>query len=214
MARLELRTLPLTLETRNDSDTLELRGHAAVCNSLSEDLGGFYEEIAPGAFKDALLKSDVRALFNHDPNFVLGRQSAGTLKVSEDEKGLYSEIFPPDTTWARDLLSSIKRRDIREMSFGFIVARSTWSERSVDSKIILVRTITEFEEIFDVSPVTYPAYGATSISERSMPEYRSISEIRSEYNPAPTLRRHINIMRRRLDLITKEDMKYDFAGKN
>lgn len=192
----EIRTLPLTLEVRNDT-TPELRGYAALFNTRSADLGGFVEEIAPGAFKKALPKSDIRALFNHDANYVLGRQSAGTLLASEDDLGLSTIITPPDTGWARDLLISIKRRDIREMSFAFVVANATWEDRAGQ----LVRTILEFEELFDVSPVTYPAYGDTTISCRS--EFRSMDEIRSDYTPVLPLRRSIDIMRRRLNLLTK-----------
>ena len=86
----------LTIETRDDSKRI-IRGHAAVFNQLSEDLGGFHEQIMPGTFAEAIERDDVRALFNHDANFVLGRAVSKTLRLSEDARGLAIEIDPPDT---------------------------------------------------------------------------------------------------------------------
>ena len=140
----------------------KIAGHAAVFNSLSEELWGFRERIAPGAFAPALGKSDIRALLNHDPNFVLGRTKNGTLRVREDETGLAVEIDPPETRWADDLLISIGRGDISQMSFAFRVGEESWE--TVDG--IDIRTILSFDEIFDVSPVTYPAYPETDVSLR------------------------------------------------
>jgi HK97 family phage prohead protease len=145
-----------------DGGRKKIAGHAAVFNSLSEDLWGFREKIAPGAFKNALANSDVRALLNHDPNFVLGRMKNGTLRVREDEAGLAVEIDPPETGWANDLLVSIGRGDISQMSFAFRVGEDSWE--TVDG--INIRTILSFDEIFDASPVTYPAYPDTNVSLR------------------------------------------------
>ncbi len=144
----------------------KIAGHAAVFNSLSEDLWGFRERIAPGAFKNALAKSDIRALLNHDPNFVLGRIKNGTLRVQEDETGLAVEIDPPETRWADDLLVSIGRGDISQMSFAFRVGEDSWE--TVDG--LNIRTILSFDEIYDVSPVTYPAYPETDVTLRAMPD--------------------------------------------
>src|SRR5689334_6799914 len=113
MLEMERRFVPATeLRVASDSNTKKLCGYASVFNSASQDLGGFTEIIKPGAFRDAIPRSDIRSLFNHDPNFVLGRMKAGTLQVSEDQKGLYSETTPPDCQWARDLMVSIDRGDI------------------------------------------------------------------------------------------------------
>jgi uncharacterized protein len=138
-------------------------GHAAVFNSLSEMLWGFREIIAPGAFGAAIAKSDVRALLNHEPSFVLGRKKNGTLKLWEDERGLAIDIDPPETGWAGDLLVSIGRGDIDQMSFGFTVAEDSWDTVDGETR----RTILRVDELFDVSPVTFPAYPETDASLRA-----------------------------------------------
>jgi len=148
-----------------ETNNPKISGYAAVFNSDSENLGGFIERIKPGAFKRALKKSDARALFNHDSNFVLGRQSAGTLKLKEDKNGLHMEIDPPDTQFARDLMVSIERGDIREQSFGFTVSGEEWADTDKD---VAKRTITEVAELFDTSIVTYPAYPDTDVALRSL----------------------------------------------
>lgn len=147
----------------DDGDQPKIRGHAAIFNKLSTDLGGYQEKIKPGAFVNALTISDVRALWNHDPSIVLGRQKSGTLVVQEDEKGLYFEITPP--SWAKNYLETIKRGDVTGASFAFIIAEGgdTWEQKNGEPSI---RTITEIGELFDVSPVAYPAYPHTDVKVR------------------------------------------------
>lgn len=142
---------------------MKIAGYAARFNSVSGDLGGFVEQIAPGAFSRALASSpDVRALFNHDPNFVIGRTTAGTLTLREDSKGLWMEAQPPDTQWARDMATSIARGDINQMSFGFSVPKGgdMWGRQDDGTPLRTLVTV----DLFDVSPVTYPAYDSTSVS--------------------------------------------------
>lgn len=141
-------------------------GHAAVFNQLSEDLGGFRERIAPGAFSKTL-GADVRALFNHDPSMIIGRTTSRTLRLSEDAKGLMVEITPPDTPMARHVVESIRRRDITQMSFGFRTREDTF-ERTDDG---IVRTLLDVE-LFDVSPVTFPAYPQTDAAVRSLEAWK------------------------------------------
>ncbi len=144
-------------------------GYAAVFDKPSEDMG-FIETIRKGAFKKAISKSDARALFNHDTDTLpLGRQSAGTLVLREDDEGLYYEITPPDTQAARDLMTSIDRGDVRESSYGFIVAIDQWDFS--DPKVTR-REIIEIDEIFDVSPVVFAAFNDTSVALRKMEEQR------------------------------------------
>lgn len=141
----------------------KLEGYAARFNVISEDLGGFREQIAPGAFKKSIKADDIRALMNHDANYVLGRSSADTLKLKEDDDGLKVIITPPDTQWARDLVVSIERGDIDQMSFGFRVITDSWEKKDSEN----LRTLQEVN-LIDVSPVTFPAYPQTSIHTRSL----------------------------------------------
>ena len=131
-------------------------GHAAVFNSLSEDLGGFRERIEPGAFDD-VLDNDVRAYFNHAPNFLLGRVSAGTLRLGVDEKGLRYELDIPDTTAGRDLKENMRVGNITQSSFAFTLGRDgdSW-ERNEEGNDI--RIIHKVNRLYDVSPVSLPAY--------------------------------------------------------
>jgi len=153
------------VETREDGSQ-RLIGHAAVFNQLSEDLGGFREQIAPGAFADALESDDVRALWNHNADHILGRNVAGTLRMSEDSRGLAIEIDLPNTTVARDLSVSIERGDVNQMSFGFSV-RPNGQDWAKDDEGRVIRTLKKVR-LFDVSPVTYPAYPQTDIAKRAM----------------------------------------------
>lgn len=166
----------------------KIYGHAAVFDQLSENLGGFFERIAPGAFSTTLQNADIRALFNHDPNFVLGRNKSGTLQLKEDMTGLAIEIDPPETTFAKDLQISMQRGDISQMSFGFRTMNDSWDK--VDGEWI--RTLLEVE-LFDVSPVTYPAYTQTDVAVRSMQKAIELIKPQDGYL--------IDLRRRRLMLI-------------
>lgn len=159
----ETRTFKFKLEARGDDEAPSISGHAAVFNEQA-DIMGFREEIAPGAFSDSIKTDDVRALFNHDPNHVLGRNRAGTLKLHEDRKGLAIEIAPPDTQFSRDLMTSIKRGDIDQMSFGFQVVAEEWREgEDGEPDLRILKEV----RLFDVSPVTFPAYTGTDVAVRS-----------------------------------------------
>jgi hypothetical protein len=169
---IERRTFDLA-ELRLEGDKKPtIRGYAAVFNKFSEDLGGFREKIAPGAFAGAIQGNDVRALFNHDPNYVLGRTKAKTLRLSEDEKGLVIEIDPPDTQFARDLMVSMQRGDISQMSFGFQTIKDNWKKSQGKD---MERTLLEVR-LLDVSPVTFPAYPQTSVAVRDYIKAQKLDE--------------------------------------
>lgn len=158
----------LTIETRADAGEKLIRGHAALFDTLSENLGGFREQVAKGAFA-GVLDDDVRALFNHDPNHILGRTNAGTLSIAVDDTGLRYEIQPPDTQTARDLVTSIDRGDIDQSSFAFTVAEDDWEENEDG---VWIRTILKVRRLYDVSPVTYPAYPDASVGLRSLDHWK------------------------------------------
>ena len=115
----------------------------------------------------------MRALFNHDPNLILGRTTAGTLKLSVDERGLKYSFTAPDTTTGRDLMVSLERGDVSQSSFGFIVEEDDWDE---DENGMTIRTIKKVGRLLDVSPVTYPAYPDAEVGKRSFLNYRTEKE--------------------------------------
>jgi HK97 family phage prohead protease len=147
-------------EFRYDEKEGIITGYAARFNVWSEDLGFFKEKIRAGAFSKTIGESDVRCLFNHNPDLVLGRSKNGTLELSEDNKGLVYSCKLPDTTYARDLQVSIERGDVTQNSFGFTTVKDEWNERGDKRELVEVR-------LFDVSPVTYPAYPQTDVKVRS-----------------------------------------------
>lgn len=143
------------------------KGLAAVYNKLSDNLGGFREKIAPGAF-DGVLDNDVRVLRDHKPGQILGRTSKGTAKISLTSEGLEYTWDDPDTTYSRDLQKSMARGDIDQSSFGFTVDEDDWEE---DEEGRMIRTIKKVRELFDVSPVTFPAYPDATVAKRSLDKY-------------------------------------------
>lgn len=174
----EIRMLPLKELRVNDDETGVIVGHASVFNSWSETLGSlfpFKEIVRKGAFVESIGKDDIRALFNHDPNYVLGRNIANTLSLEEDEMGLLVRITPPNTSWAKDLSESIRRKDISQMSIGFIVEDDSWGTKDG----IDIREIRKVQ-LFDVSPVTFPAYTQTDVGIRAMEEYKEYKSKMSE----------------------------------
>jgi HK97 family phage prohead protease len=150
----------------------QIIGHAAVYNQWSQDLGGFKERVMPGAFTKTLDGGDIRALFNHDPNFILGRQSSGTLELSDEKKGLHWEATPPDTQAIRDqVIGPMTPRnggdvaDLRECSFAFLPVQDEWRAPKLFDGLY-ERDLLEVQ-LFDVSVVTFPAYDQTDVGLRS-----------------------------------------------
>lgn len=155
-----------------DSNPLAIEGYAAKFGKYSQDLGGFKEIIKAGAFSRAIAEGqDVRCLFNHDPNFVLGRTGAKTLTVKEDETGLFYRCELPNTQVARDLHTSIARGDISQCSFSFSAVLQKWTDEQLeaDGPFIATRELQDVD-LFDCSPVTYPAYLDTEVSARALVE--------------------------------------------
>lgn len=149
--------IPEIRVARSDDGQPRLEWYAAVFDSLSEDLWGFREKVGRRAFTKTLQEGDIRALFNHNPDVVLGRNKAGTLDLHVDHAGLLARATPPDTQWARDLLVSVERGDITAGSFGFRVLEDKWEP---NEEFGFIRELKEVQ-LFDVSLVTYPAYPGT-----------------------------------------------------
>lgn len=200
----EVRHFPLTELRVSDPQGDELpaiEGYAAVFNQFSEDLGGFRELVRPGAFAKTIQEHDIRALIQHDPSRVIGRTKNDTLTLKEDIHGLRVKITPPDTSYARDLIESIRRGDIDQMSFGFETVRDEW----LITKDEITRSLMEVK-LFDVSPVTFPAYPQTSVGVRS-----KLVELQQQRDAAPgqaahpaadalQVQGHMDMLRRRLQI--------------
>lgn len=176
---MERRWFATALEVRQKpTGGVILEGHAAVFNKVSRNLGGFVEQVAPDAFAQTLAEGpDVRALFNHDPSLILGRTTAGTVRLATDESGLYYSVDVPDTSVGRDLAISIERGDITQSSFGFYVNRDAWTQTNDGFPLRTLEAVDLNDG--DVSPVTYPAYPQTDSglgeAVRSLAEVRGMS---------------------------------------
>jgi len=199
----ERRYFPAEVRMVGEGNEGRMVGHGAVFNQLSEDLGGFRELIMPGAFSDTL-EEDIRALFNHDPNLILGRTTSRTLRLREDTQGLRYEVDPPDTQYARDLKVSVDRGDVNESSFGFRAIKESW--RHPDESNPLPTRILHKVRLFDVGPVTFPAYPTTPVQVRSKAREMKTSPGGATGGEADDQRAvgRLALMRRRLDLAEKE----------
>lgn len=153
-----LRAVPVLAEQR--ADTTGLSGLAIVFNSLSVDLGGFYERVAPEAVDRTIAEGiDVVQLVDHDVAKPIGRLSAGTLRIRKTPKGLANTVSdPPNTTVGRDTVVSVQRREITSQSFGFNTLADDWE---LDGDLV-VRTLLDMR-VLETSIVLFPAYRTTSI---------------------------------------------------
>jgi HK97 family phage prohead protease len=156
----------LRIETRGLSKVI--RGYAIMFDRMSENLGGFREIIKPEAMDRTLREGiDLRALVDHDTAKPIGRLSAGTLRVQKDQRGLLIEVDPPDTSYAHDIVESIRRRDVTGMSFGFRTIGEDWNDKTDPP----TRSVTDMV-VREVSIVTFPAYPSTEVALRSLAAHR------------------------------------------
>lgn len=176
----ETRFVPIEdLEVRaaEGSGARGIFGTAAVFDRGTVIAGLFEERIAPGAFDDAIKDSDVRGLFNHDPNYPLGRTSAGTMTLAADGKALRYEI--PELPKSRaDVLEAIERRDVTGNSFSFQIEKDSdqeWVDRSKEKKLPL-RIIKRVGRLYDVGPVTFPAYEQTKVAARAVEQAEAMAK--------------------------------------
>ena len=165
----ERRYISPQIEVRMEGDEQVIEGIAAVVNKET-DLGWFTERVAPGAF-DNVMEGDTVALFNHDPNYPLARTNAkdeGKLTLFKTESGDLGYRFKiPNTSIGRDLAENIRTGVVSKSSFAFTIEEEEWDyKRGQDAND--VRTIKKIKRLYDVSPVTYPAYNDTSVAARSL----------------------------------------------
>ena len=184
-----------TVQHRNEGESRTVVGMAALYNSET-DLGWFRERIEPGAFDEAIGRSDVRALFNHDANHLLARTKSGTLELRVTDQGLEYEFDLPNTTTGNDMLEMMQRGDLDQSSFAFTVRKQRWEEeKDNEDNWIYTRVIEEIDQLFDVSPVTYPAYKDTTVALRSFEQHK-LQNKPPKPNAIP-----LSVRKRRADLL-------------
>jgi HK97 family phage prohead protease len=168
----------------DEDGKLQFRGHAAVFDEwaqIGDPQWGFMERVKRGAFRKVLAAgADVRFLINHD-GLPLARTASGTMKLKEDSRGLLVDAELAPTTLAQDLSVLVARGDVSQMSFGFRVGKHEIEEDEDEG--IVKRTITEFSELYDVSPVTFPAYEGTDAGMRAA----ALEELRAAVQTSPDL---------------------------
>lgn len=162
MTEMEKRFVNKTEIRAGENGEKTLVGYAAVFNSVTRIGEWFDEEIAPGAFADTI-KGDVRCLFDHRSNQVLGRTKSGTLRLEEDDHGLRFEVDLPDTQLGRDVATLVERGDVSGMSFDFRAMRQSWDQEAEPPRRLLEKV-----EITEISIVAFPAYEDTEVALRSL----------------------------------------------
>ena len=179
MRETEVRHLPGRVEFRDSGKGVgTLAGYAAVFNKRSQNLGGFIEQVDPGAFNKTLNDGgEVLARYNHEDNYLLGTLGAETLRLAVDGTGLHYEVDLPDTSYGRDIATLAKRGDLSKSSFAFRTISDSWGYTDDD---FLLRTLKEVQ-LLDVAPVVNPAYRDTSTGLRSLADKYGldIEEVRS-----------------------------------
>lgn len=168
-----------------EAESRKVEGYASVFNSRSKDLGGFTEIIDPAAFNGVIERSDVLALLNHDQDrgvLARSRKGVGSLTLTVDERGLHYSFDAPNTALGNELVEGLKRGDISTSSFAFTVAGERW-DKDEDGRY--VRTITQIDKLYDVSPVYNEAYEDTTVALRSLDAIRAEEEaaLRSDVEP-------------------------------
>lgn len=181
---MEHRYIPMEqMATREDGDDLYIEGYFAVFGSNYELWPGATESIAPGAF-DASISDDVRALYNHNSDIVLGRTSAGTMEIKQDSRGLWGRVkINRSDTDAMNAYARIQRGDITGCSFGFDIASQEVDYRD-DGTVHW--TITSVDPLYEISPCTFPAYQDTTVSARK----KDLEEIQRKQREAWKHRAH------------------------
>ncbi|MFF4530037.1 HK97 family phage prohead protease [Streptomyces sp. NPDC001407] len=168
-SEIQRRTAPLPVSLRSAGGVNTISGYAIRFNELSHDLGGFRERVSPSAWNPATARNDVLATFNHNVDNVLGRRSSGTLRLMADAVGVRYEIDIPNTQPGRDVAELIKRGDVIGSSFAFRVNPGGQERASSDDPEtgLPVRVVTSMT-VYELGPVTNPAYPTTTASTRAL----------------------------------------------
>jgi len=174
----EGRPIELRVASNDDGEPTRIQGYVALYNRWSPVYGRFRERIAPGFFDEALSrKADIRLLFNHNPDYLLGRTRSGTLTLRSDEVGLWAEAPVPTGEFLRGLVvEPMKRRDLSGASFSFTLPPEGGQEWRKAEDGVWERTLTQAGEVLDVGPVTFPFYPETEVGVRA--------EVRSQLQSA------------------------------
>jgi HK97 family phage prohead protease len=204
---IERRVVTASIEVRAKDKTKMLVGYGAMFGVRSEDLGGFVEEIAPGAFDESLRGNvDVLARGEHDSRMLLGRRSNGTLRLSIDNVGLRYEVDPPDTTAARDLMTLVERGDVKQSSFAFFIENREDEAWSVTAEGTPLRTLKRVA-LVDVAPVAQPAYLQTTVSARALDTAKGVVQPMKPVKPKPTRATFEEALKRGLFRHLKEEQR-------
>lgn len=167
----ERRFFESPIEVRKEGEDEFFEGTAVRFGSIT-DLGWYTEEIERSAFSE-VMSDDVRGLFNHDPDVVLGRSKSGTMKLVVDERGVHYKIKynPKDPDHVR-VMEKVKRGDVSQSSYAFSIKDMVWEKRDDKDH----RRITKLKRWYDVAPVTYPANTDTEVAARSLESLKKVSE--------------------------------------
>lgn len=184
--KMEERAFPFEVRMETADDSTKIIGAGAVYNKRSQDLGGFFEIIREGAFKNSLEEGrEIKSFYNHDPSMVLGTTaSEPPLVINDDKRGLHYEVEIPDTSYGNDLRENLKRKNVTGSSFSFVATDDNWYK---DDSGATVREIIA-AELFELGPVTNPAYLPTSAQLRSLQdkkdEFESVAAAQKEHREA------------------------------
>jgi uncharacterized protein len=202
---MERRFAELTLRAAGDGNRPVIEGEAAVFDTETTIGSWFREVIRPGAFRAVLSESpDVIGAFNHDWNFVLGRTSAGTLKLEETKTGLrYVIDVNPNDSQAMSVYEKVKRGDVTQSSFAFTVRKESWTQPNDETQSLALREILEVDKLFDVGPVPFAAYPEASAQARSKSEAYQQSGAQAASGDAEELQARHQARLRDLELLER-----------
>lgn len=159
----QVRSAASKFETREEGNELKIEGYFAVFNSIYQIFDDLSESVAPGAFDDTL-GDDIRALINHDSSLVLGRNTAHTLDLRQDDHGLWGSItINPNDQDAMNLYARVQRGDVDQCSFGFDILSEDYDVREDGSVHWTIKKV----RLYEVSVCTFPAYEETNVKARS-----------------------------------------------